>query len=60
MKVTGFLAGIGMKRAPHPPHSLDLAPFDFYIFGYIKSKLAAASFEEPDQFLQAIDGISVH
>jgi hypothetical protein len=44
-----------MKRAPHPPYSPDLAPCDFYLFGYIKGRLAGASFEEPHQLLQAID-----
>jgi histone-lysine N-methyltransferase SETMAR len=56
-KVTEFLAGNGMKRASHPPYSLDLAPCDFYVFGYIKDRLAGASSEEPDQLLQAIDAI---
>jgi hypothetical protein len=46
-----------MKRAPHPPYSPDLAPCDFYLFRHIKSRLAGASFEEPDQFLQATDAI---
>jgi transposase len=56
-KVPEFLAGNGMKRAPYPPHSPDLAPCDFYLCAYIKSRLAGASFEEPDQLLQAIDAI---
>jgi histone-lysine N-methyltransferase SETMAR len=56
-KVTEFLAGNGMKRTPHPPYSSDLTPCDFYLFGCIKGRLAGASFEEPDQLLQAIDAI---
>jgi histone-lysine N-methyltransferase SETMAR len=44
-----------MKRAPHPPYSLDLTPCTFSLFGYVKSRLAGASFEQPDQLLQAID-----
>jgi hypothetical protein len=32
-KVTEFLAGNGMKRAPHPPYSPDLPPHEFYHFG---------------------------
>jgi hypothetical protein len=56
-KVTEFLAGSDMKRAPHPPDSLDLPSCDFYLFGYIKGRLASASFEEPDQPLQMIDAI---
>jgi hypothetical protein len=31
-KVTEFLAGNGMKRAPHPPYPPDLEPCDFYLF----------------------------
>jgi hypothetical protein len=46
-----------MKRAPYLPYSPDLAPCDFYLFGYIKGRLADASFEEPDQPLQAIDAV---
>jgi hypothetical protein len=46
-----------MKRTPHPLYSLGLAPCDFYIFEYIKGRLAGASFEEPDPPLQATDAI---
>jgi hypothetical protein len=34
-----FMATSGMKRAPHPPYSPDLAPSDFFLFGYVKGKL---------------------
>jgi hypothetical protein len=34
-----------MKRAPHPPFSLDLAPPDFYLFGNVKTTLMGAEFE---------------
>jgi hypothetical protein len=57
-KVAEFLAGNGMRRVPHPPYSPDPAPCDFYLFGYIKGRLADASLEVPDQLLQAIDAIS--
>jgi hypothetical protein len=43
-----------MKRALCPPYSPDLAPCTFYLFGYIKGRVASASFEDPDQLLQAI------
>jgi histone-lysine N-methyltransferase SETMAR len=56
-KVAKFLACNGMKRAPHPLYSPDLAPCEFYLFRYIKSRLAGASFKDPDQLLQAIDVI---
>jgi hypothetical protein len=47
-----------MKRTPHPPYSPDLALCDLYVFGYIKGRLASASFKEPDQPLQAVNAIS--
>jgi hypothetical protein len=28
-----------METAPHPPYSPDLAPLDFFLFGYVKGKL---------------------
>jgi hypothetical protein len=56
-KVTEFFAGNGMERTLHPPHSSDIALGDLYLFGYIKGRRAGASFEEPDQPLQAMDVI---
>jgi hypothetical protein len=29
-----------LVRVPHPPSSPDLAPSDFYLFGYLKGRLA--------------------
>jgi hypothetical protein len=55
--VTEFLAGNGMKKAPHPPYSLDLAPCDFHLCGHSKGMLAGVSFEEPNQLLSVIDAI---
>jgi hypothetical protein len=46
-----------MKLAPHPPHSLDLAPSDFYRFEYVKRCLAGLSFEDADQLLVAVEGV---
>jgi transposase len=56
-KITKSLASNGMKRAPHPPYSPVLEPCDFDFFGYVKGRLAGASFEDPDQLLHAIDAI---
>jgi hypothetical protein len=36
-KVTEFLAGKSMKRAPHRPYSPDLAPCDFSLLGTSKA-----------------------
>jgi hypothetical protein len=46
-----------MKPASHPPYSLDLAPSDFYLFGYVKRCLAGLPFEDADQLLAAIEGV---
>jgi hypothetical protein len=46
-----------MKSAPHSPYSPDLAPSDFYLFGYIKRCLAGLSFEDADQLLAAAEGV---
>lgn len=35
-KVNDFMAVHHMKRAPHPAYSPDLAPSDFYLFGFLK------------------------
>jgi hypothetical protein len=45
-----------MKSAPHPPFP-DLAPSDFYLFGYVKRCLAGLSFEHADQPLAAVEGV---
>jgi histone-lysine N-methyltransferase SETMAR len=46
-----------MKSALHPPYSPDLAPSDFYLFGYAKRCLAGLSFEDADQVLAAVEGV---
>jgi histone-lysine N-methyltransferase SETMAR len=45
------------KSAPHPPYSPDLAPSDFYLFGYVKRCLAGLSFEDAHQLLAAIEAV---
>jgi hypothetical protein len=34
-------AGISAKRLPYPVYRPDLAPSDFFLFGYLKEKLTA-------------------
>jgi hypothetical protein len=46
-----------MKSAPHPPYSPDLAPSDFYLFGYVNICLAGPSFEDADQLFAAVKGV---
>jgi histone-lysine N-methyltransferase SETMAR len=33
-------------RAPHPPYSPDLAPCDFFLFGYLKERLKGQRFKD--------------
>jgi hypothetical protein len=46
-----------MKLASHPLYSPDLAPSDFYLFGYVKKCLAGLSFEGADQVLAAVEDV---
>jgi hypothetical protein len=46
-----------LKRAPHPPYSPDLAPSDFYLFGYIKHQLQGHEFTEGTELVSAISEI---
>jgi hypothetical protein len=43
-----------MKRAPHPPYSPDLAPLDFFLFGYVKGKLMGFRAETRSELLVCI------
>ena len=52
--VSEYLESHGMKRAPQPPFSPDIAPSDFYLFGYIKGLLAGRSFQSADELLSAV------
>jgi hypothetical protein len=38
----------------HPRYSPDLAPSDFWLFGYVKTSLVGQTFNEPEQLLEAI------
>jgi hypothetical protein len=46
-----------LKAAPHPPYSPDLAPSDFYLFGYAKGYLTGPLFEGADEFIEAVQGV---
>jgi hypothetical protein len=46
-----------MKLAPHPPYSPDLATSDFYLFRYVKRRLAGLSLEDADHPLAAVEGV---
>jgi hypothetical protein len=48
-----------MRREPHPAYSPDLAPSDFYLFGYVKQLLSGCQFADQDSLLQAVSDILV-
>jgi histone-lysine N-methyltransferase SETMAR len=52
--VEQFLEANDVLRILHPPYSPDLAPSDFCLFGRIKTALADAKFDEPEQLLNTI------
>jgi hypothetical protein len=47
-----------MKSMAHTPYSPDLAPLDLYLFGHVKGCLADLSFDDADQLLAAVEGVS--
>jgi hypothetical protein len=40
--------------APHPPYSPDLAPSNFFLFGYVKERLKGMVFPSYGELLDAI------
>ena len=44
----------GFKRTPHPPYSPDIAPSDFFLFGYTKHKLKGHSFSDWRELFEKI------
>ena len=56
-KVLEYMDSHGMDRAPQPPYSPDIAPSDFYLFGYVKGLLAGRTFQSADELLSAVTEI---
>ena len=55
--VDSFLEEIGLARMCHPPYSPDLAPSDFFLFGYLKTKLQGMHFTSDEELFQVACGI---
>jgi hypothetical protein len=51
---TDYVTRNGMKRAPHPPCSPDLAPSDFFLFGHMKRKMMGYRAESESELLVRI------
>ena len=56
-KVTEYLDQNDIIRAPQPPYSPDIAPSDFFLFGYMKEKLKGCRFSSKEALLSAIISI---
>ena len=54
---TKFLVDNGFKRAPQPPYSPDLAPSDFFLFGFLKNQLEGEKFDDFEQLHEKINEI---
>jgi hypothetical protein len=44
----------GLRLAPHPPYSLDLASPDFFLFGYVKESVRGMMSPSYEELLDAI------
>jgi histone-lysine N-methyltransferase SETMAR len=44
----------GLRLAPHPPYSHDLAPSGFFLFGYVKEHLKGMVFPSYEEVLDAL------
>jgi len=43
-----------LRLLPHPPYSPDIAPSDFFLFGYLKHRLSGQNFESSERLVLAI------
>jgi transposase len=53
-KCRTFCEENGLRLAPHPLYSHDLAPSDFFLFGYVKERLKGMVFPSYEELLDAI------
>jgi transposase len=54
-KVDEFFTNNVIIGVPRPPYSPDFAPFDFFLFEYVKERLNGRSFDDPDQLSMIIN-----
>lgn len=53
-KVTQFMEEHHMKKAPQPAYSPDIAPSDFFLFGYLKNMLQGTHFDSVDSLYESV------
>jgi hypothetical protein len=52
-------AELGIRRLPHPRYSPDIAPCDFWLFGYLKNSLKGRFFDDDMALRAAVTEILV-
>ena len=45
----------GFEILPHPPYSLDMTPFDFYLFPKLKSHLRGTQYRSNECVIEAVN-----
>lgn len=55
--VAAKLQEMGIERLQHPPYSPDLAPSDFYLFGYLKNSLEGTEARSEAHLLEIVTTI---
>lgn len=48
---------LGIKRLDHPPYSPDVAPSDFFLFGYLKKLLEGEEFKDENELFEKVTEI---
>ena len=54
-RTTEWLQRYGWEVLPHPAHSPDLAPSDYYLFGPLKRHLGGKRFDERDDLVEELN-----
>ena len=52
--VTDYLTKMGIKTIPHPPHSPDVGPCDFWLFPKLKENLRSCCYETIEEMKEAV------
>ena len=56
-ETTNLFASLRITTLPHPSYSPDVAPCDFYLFGYLKHCIRGLAFADPEALVSAIHNI---
>jgi hypothetical protein len=55
--IRGQMAAAELERIEYPPYSPDLAPYDFFLFGYIKGRLVGKQYGTPEHLVSEMSTI---